>query len=246
MSNPETVTLSETVIADLRREFGDKIRELQEEVSHLKQALSKATEYNAVRQNMIIVLREMLCTFSTHFNFDIQPTIGIPVADEILLHETDPSKVVERARQWIPYHRGDKVKNCDFNARFCWATLHGQKSRAWLDEPSCVDPKLLPVTIEGWINERQERLSSNKSIMIVRFISDGTEGHSVVSYNYNGKVVTFQAYFNVCEIKLLDYDVFTDKLISKLRDKSPVNASDFGLITSLHSLTYLTCRYLTM
>jgi len=72
----------ETVIAVLRREFEDKIRQLEEvihlqdekieelenKVIDLKQALSKATEYNAVRQNMIIVLREMLCTFSTHFN----------------------------------------------------------------------------------------------------------------------------------------------------------------------------------
>jgi hypothetical protein len=213
---------------------------LEKTVRNLEENLKRAFQRNEVRKNMIAVLREML---TTHFKFNIQPIIGNLIQEELLRKENVPSKIEQLAFYWISYHRPLQARNCDFNARFCWATLNGE-SRAWLDTPSCTDSNFVPDSLEGWMVKRQQWLTSNKTMMIVRLISDGSDGHSVLSYRYDGKVFTFQAYYDISLLKVLEYDIFTKSLIDKLLAKNLVNAIDFGFSSSTKSLTYLSCKYL--
>jgi hypothetical protein len=217
-----------------------RILRLENIVRDLEGALERALERNEVRKNKIAVLREML---TTHFNFNIQPIIGNHIQEELLRKENVPSKICQLALYWISYHRPSQAKNCDFNARFCWATLNGE-SRAWLDDASCADSNFVPDLLQGWMVKRQQWLTSNKTMMIVRLISDGSDGHSVLSYKYDGKVFTFQAYYDISLLKMLKYDIFTKSLTDKLLAEKPVNAIDFGFSSSTKSLTYLSCKYL--
>jgi hypothetical protein len=136
------------------------------------------------------------------------------------------------------------------NARFCWATLRGGKNRTWLTAASRLDPDFTCGSLEDWMVVRRKwLLDSNETTMIVRFVSnDDTDGHSVVSYKYEDQVMTFQAYFEVCNLTVLPYDIFDgdNNLIVKMQNKELVNASDFGLPISTQSVIYKVdlCKYL--
>ena len=66
-------------------------------------------------------------------------------------------------------------------------------------------------------------------------------------FKYMGKVYTFQAYFDLCELNMSHSDIFaSDKqLTDKIIKGDFLNASDFGLPISIQSSIYKTFKYLT-
>lgn len=131
----------------------------------------------------------------------------------------------------MSYYNPSQMQNCNFNARACWATLHGDLNRTWVCTPKWDDF----TRVEGWVSVRERWLAiKGNSSMFVRFIDtqDPTNGHSLVCYKYQGRAWTIQAYYGQSSLTCVETDIFANEdtsLLQNLRSCAPVSAKDFGV-----------------
>lgn len=141
-----------------------------------------------------------------------------------------------------------QLTNCDINARFCWAILRGDKDRDWVLRKSQSDGDFTIVDdLKEWEGIRNGWKSDESTIITVPFMVDGgsTDGHTVLSYKYNGKVYTFQANFGHSKLKCLSDDIFDMRLNVKIANGDRLFAKlDFQIEGDTIGAIYTAIRYL--
>jgi len=165
------------------------------------------------------------------------------------LHQAcDPEKVIALVSCWVSTHASAQNENCDITARVCWSILHGLRP-AWVYEATWERERgFEPISIKQWFKIRQQWLSStDDTTMFVRFVDNiNSDGHTVVSYKYQGEVWTFQAYYGVSPPVFTKGDRYiNNELLSKLDRQDTVKTEDFDLSASSKSGIYSLCIVLT-
>ena len=219
----------------------DVLLRMHNDMNQMREDINRVKAYREVRRKKCECLIEML---TTRFGIVIQPTIKQAVQDEPLLKEVNPVLVVNKVRAWMFYFYPEDITRCDRNARACWATLSGRNNRDWVCTNSFDDrSEFIQTSIEEWNRVRKLWYGNpTQTKMIVRFVSkeqrttgESTaielDGHTVVTYKYDEKFWTLQAYHDVCKLSYLERDIFADDepLVTKLLAQEPVSAIDFGL-----------------
>ena len=219
----------------------DVLLRMHNDMNQMREEIARVKEYRKVRENKDAFLTEML---TTRFGILVQPIMQQAVQDEPLLNEVDPVLMVDKVCAWMFYFYPNDITRCDRNARACWATLAGNKNRDWVCTNSFDKrSEFIQTSIEEWNRVRKLWYGNpTQTKMIVRFVSkeqrttgESTaielDGHTVVTYKYDGKFWTLQAYHDVCKLSYLERDIFADDgpLVTKLLAQEPVNAIDFGL-----------------
>jgi len=158
----------------------------------------------------------------------------------IELHE-----IILFAKEWIRENIENHTytfqhkTSCSFNARLCWALIHGNIQRLWVDNPSAeYNTGFSVTTIHRWneirLNWMSSELQTTDFAMYVRFVASN-DGHSLVLHKNvrTGVVSIFQAFHGAAEIQLLERDIFEDGvLIKKLLAKENIYAIDFQIETT--------------
>lgn len=178
-------------MTDLSPHHSSTHEELIARIRDLKDRIRMLTDRREVRNNMIQVLRQMLCET---FHRPIDATTGRAHGSSPLLHEADPVKAVELSRLWVSYHFPDQTQNCDRNSRVCFATLVGNINKDWVVASSSPSPSPSPSpcplmtdcnSVVEWTTTIYPKflVNTNQNAMLVRFIAedDPTGGHSLVS-----------------------------------------------------------------
>ena len=226
-------------------------------IAELKRRIDSLFTRQMVKDRMFFVLRQLLTNHPRIFA-NSQTLDEPPIQDEPLRQEMNPEMASELVIHWITYYISGSKQNCDINARACWATLCGNLNRRWVFAATIVDPEFNKASLCEWSSARENWLiDPTQSIMFVRFIdsssSDGINGHSVVSYKYKDKIWTFQAFCDVCILRLLDFDIFGTRdgsLIKNLMNNEPLKSCNFYLCgvdecNDKHTVYANKCRYLT-
>ena len=103
-----------------------------------------------------------------------------------------------------------------------------------------------PIRVQQWFHVREQWLSTDEdTTMFVRFVDDSnTDGHTVVSYKYQGDIWTFQAYYDVSPPVFTKGDVYLkNALLSKLCRRETITTKDFDLPASTKSGVYTNCIF---
>lgn len=214
----------------------EKVQQQMRTIEELQKNVQFLVHRNEVKQNKRACLDEMLTTI-----FCIsQPLRQVAVQHEPLKQASAPPDIVNKVHAWMSYYWSNDVTRCDRNARACWATITGDKNRDWVfmnsyDASNLTESpfqRLNEASLQQWCNARKTWLDNGKQTrMIVRFVStaDDTDGHTVVSYKFDGAIRTFQSYIDVCKLTYKEDVCFTEPLIKSLLGGEPINAAAFGI-----------------
>lgn len=247
---PRVNKLNEEV-AELKKQTAELKELISFQDKKMQQLMQQMNEVKQTRRRKVILLSELLNHFFFHnapFLYDAMSQKDFlplsPAGRSPLHQERDPEKVLALTIDWVSTCDSTRNENCDIGARVCWSILHGLRP-TWVLESSWERERgFESIGLTHWFNIREQwLLTDGDTTMFVRFVDDiNNDGHTVVSYKYQGEIWTFQAYYGVSPPVFTKGDIYMkNALLRKLDSREMIKTEDFDLPSSSKSGIYTRC-----